>query len=433
MGDKDFKSFLQGSAISVAGMALFGVVNYLVRRTLALGLPLDAYGFVYAVLSLLSLCLALMEFGTSKAGTILIARHMACGQKGRAELAFGSLLGFNSLAGAGMALLLAALSYPLCSSFFHYPSGLEAFLLFLPFVAASAFESSFITCLNAMKSYLAYNIALNIRALILLGGCLLFAKSCGMDAVALAFLASSLASAGFAWIFLRKCQGMKALPLAFFQAPATRERLFGLGVWVAVSNAGLACIYHMNSLCLVALGGLQDVALYNVALPIMQIVQSMALVLPMVFTPIATEMLAKGRRVELRRHVLALSLGLLALLPPTLVAGHFLSGWIITLLFSAEFVGAARTVTILWAGMLFFTAAQIHFNALNAGGRAKSVAVYTGLGAALNLILCLCLIPRFGIEGAAFATAAAYLGIAVCSFREFWQMSAEGASPSKSA
>jgi O-antigen/teichoic acid export membrane protein len=66
-------------------------------------------------------------------------------------------------------------------------------------------------------------------------------------------------------------------------------------VWVAVSTAGISSIYYLDTLCLTLLRSLDEVAIYNIALPLMQIAQCL-MVFPVVFTPIAAEMWAKGDR-----------------------------------------------------------------------------------------------------------------------------------------
>ncbi len=409
------KTLLMGSALCVAGEILLGLLNYLMRRFLALNLSAEDYGFIYSALSLIGLCLSITNFGTLKAGTILISGYLAGGRRLRAELTFGALASFNLLIGGIIVCVLAPLAGVLATRFFQYPAGVGAFLLFMPYVLVSVANTCLVTCLNATKSFAASSA---VQCLLVFGtllGCVAFVGSFGMKAVPLAFTGAAVLGALLALRLIKKGSGLKMRMTAIVKSHAIRRKLFTLGGWVSVSNAALACMYSMDTLCLTWLGGLKAVGLYNIALPIMQIAQGMIMVLPSVFIPIAAEMWSRGHVKELRTQCRWMSLALLCLLPFLLLAGHFLGKWIIGILFSPEFGEASGAVTILWLGMVFYTIAQLHFNALNAGGRAKAVALFTGIGVVLNIALNFALIPRYGIEGAATATGLTYMFIAAAA------------------
>jgi len=418
------KAFLTGSMLSLAGMLVLGVFNYLIRRALLFDLDAQAFGFLYASLALFALCLSFAEFGMSKAGTILIAKYLANRQKSRAEMTFGIHMAFNGITSGLFMVLLAATSIFIVRDFFNYPQGFVPFLLFLPYVFATAVESSFLTYLNASKNFLCYVSASNLRAIVTLAGCLIFAKSMGLFAMPFVFIASILASIAFIWLFIRKTEGVNPVLTAIYGSRTLRAQLFSLGAWVAVSNAGLACLYNMNTLCLAGMDSLDSVALYNIAIPIMQIALSLILVVPMVFTPFAAEMVERNEFKNLRRSCFLLSLLIVSGVPVVFVLGHYFAGWLITVLFSVKFVAAAETTVILCCAALFFAIAQLHFSVLNSAGRGKSTAIYAISGAVLNLLLCLLLIPHFKIEGAAIASLVSYFGISAAAFLEVMAMTA---------
>ncbi len=431
------KTLLLGSALCFGGEILLGLLNYLMRRYLALSLGAEDYGFVYGALALLGLCLSITNFGTHKAGTILIAGYLNGGKRSQAEMAFGALAGFNFVVGAAIVCVLAPASFLLATRFFHYPAGATPFLLFMPYVVFSALAASATTGLSATKSFAASSATQCFLAFATFALCLLLLPRLGVMAVPLAFAGAALPGALLGFLLIRKVARLKFRPAAFFKSPSIRWRLLTLGGWVAVSNAGLSCMYSMDSILLTWLGGLKEVGLYNVALPIMQIAQGMIMVLPGVFVPIAAEMWSRGHARELRTQCRWMSLALLGLLPILLLAGLFCGKFVIRLLFSEEFVQASGAVTILWLGMVFYTIAQLHFNALNAGGRTKSVALLTACGALLNIALNVCLIPLWGIEGAASATGLTYAFIATASAwnlrKETLALEAKATEPSPSA
>lgn len=186
------------------------------------------------------------------------------------------------------------------------------------------------------------------------------------------------------------------------------KNIFELSSWIAVSTAGLSAMYYLDTLCLTWLAGLHAVAVYNIALPIMQIAQSF-FVFPVIFTPFVVEMWQNKDYAGIRRTCLIGSLLMFLTLPVFLFVGIYFAPDIITLLFSAKFVAAAPAITILWCGMVFYSIAGFNISALNSGNRQKSVAYMVIFCVIINFVLNIILIPRLGYNGAAIATAASYV------------------------
>ena len=69
------KIFIFGSAVTITGNVVVGLVNYLVRRTLALNLSSSDYGSFYGTFALISILLAVFDFGLTDAGSVLVAEE----------------------------------------------------------------------------------------------------------------------------------------------------------------------------------------------------------------------------------------------------------------------------------------------------------------------------------------------------------------------
>ncbi len=82
--------------------------------------------------------------------------------------------------------------------------------------------------------------------------------------------------------------------------------------------------------------------------------------------------------------------------------------WIMLLAYGAEFVASATVLQIhVWAGCFIFVRALISQHLIITGNEPLSLLSH-GVGAILNVLLNLWLIPRYGIEGAAWATLISY-------------------------
>ena len=159
---------------------------------------------------------------------------------------------------------------------------------------------------------------------------------------------------------------------------------------------------------------LKSVAMYNIALPIMQIAQSF-FVFPVIFTPFVSEMWQNKDYPGIRRTCYIGSLLMLLTLPVFILVGVYFAPDIITLLFDKKFIAAAPAVTILWIGMVFFAIASFNINALNSGSKQKNAAYMIIACVIVNFVLNVILIPKFNYVGAALATAITYVIMAFAS------------------
>lgn len=93
----------------------------------------------------------------------------------------------------------------------------------------------------------------------------------------------------------------------------------------------------------------------------------------------------------------------------------FISRWIIILLFSEAYLNSIQSFNVLLIGMISISGWNILANDLMGRGRPE-INTYLTIGSViLNIILNIFLIPRFGIIGAAWATAISYTILCLCT------------------
>ena len=196
------------------------------------------------------------------------------------------------------------------------------------------------------------------------------------------------------------------------------------------SLAGIILLSNLDTFCLTWFSNLQNVAAYNIAQPIMQILQTL-MVLPLVFLPVAVDLWQKKKYTEIRRIFLLTNLLLLFGSIPLAAVMHYAGKWVITILFGAQFTGSAPALTIMSGGILFYVAGQFNLNLLNSIGEQKN-GMFLIMGTiALDLLLNVLLIPSRGFIGAAIALSSAYLLLAASTFsRAAWRLR-NAASPAQ--
>ncbi len=153
---------------------------------------------------------------------------------------------------------------------------------------------------------------------------------------------------------------------------------------------------------------LAELGLYSLSYQVAGVVQQVTIIMSTLLLPLFSVMIAEGGEDRLRRIVnrgipywlLSFS-GFLGLL---LAAAD----WVIRIFFGSAFAGAVPSLAVL----MLATIALATFNSLapllTAAGATWTITAVVGVSAGVNVGMNLALIPRFGIIGAAVATALAY-------------------------
>ncbi len=407
-------TFIQGSVISLGGMVLLGFLNYIVRRFLAVNLAETDYGFLFSALSLISICLAYLDCGIGQCVTILQAKHISLENHSKVSAVYSLSTAYKLAGGIVIASAIWFASPILLESYFKTASHAHWLRLLCFYVPVASVAGIVLSTLAAHKAFLTSSIFQVAQAALLFVLLYVLWQDVA-NAVPLAYLISAGASvvAGMTFIGLRYRLWPTLAPGMSIRQ--TGAEIFHLSKWIGISVLGFSTMYYMDTIMLTHFRGLKSVAQYNVALPVMQIVQSM-MVFPMIFTPIATQMWQRQELDELRRICGMMFNLVVTVFWPVVIFFFFNGAAIITLLFDSRFTGAATALTILCAGMCTFVIGQFFINILNAIDRPRIVATIVVAGACLNIACNAALIPLWDIEGAAMATCGSYVFIAIAAY-----------------
>lgn len=409
------KVFLWGSFISLLGAVLIGVMNYLIRRCLVNQFSFAEYGFLYSVFSLLTILLAVIDLGMTQAGTILIAQNRTRKRSLRANSIYSFILLVKTSFGVIVYLALALLSsFLMIHCYSEYPAGQGVFLIVALLLV---FQSAETVCMSGMDSVKAFgikNLLQSAKILLIFAGVLLFSARFGLAFTAGLFPACAFLSFIAAYIILARKFGLKVVPKMTFNA-RTFEHTWDLGRWTAVGLVGMTLVSNMDQQLLTWLSTLEKVGIYNIALPIAQIMQSL-IILPVVFIPIVSELWQQGRKEEIAKLTELISAVLFILLWATVVTTLPLAKTIILLCWGKQVPEAETALTILCTGTIFFASAGFYIGALSSCGVARQGAAIIMSGVFFNIVCNAILIPLWNINGAAIATALSYLLIGLTSY-----------------
>lgn len=192
------------------------------------------------------------------------------------------------------------------------------------------------------------------------------------------------------------------------------ERAYDRGLWgrTALPLMVLACVHllgrRVDVLMLGPLVGMAETGPYVAAVRLADLGSFGLLAVNAIAAPLVAESFAREDRARLQRILGLSAAGALAVaLPVTVVYigfGHWFLG-----LFGEGFGGARLALSILAVGTLGNVLTGSVAVTLTMTGRQKAAAVAVTVAAAVNAMLNVVLIPRYGVTGAATATAISYV------------------------
>ncbi len=176
--------------------------------------------------------------------------------------------------------------------------------------------------------------------------------------------------------------------------------------WPLIFSALLTKIYYWTDSFMI--GYLLDttqVGIYNAATPIALLLTITPLLFLQLFVPIINREIIKGRKKMIKQMSQQVGKWIFLVNLPVLLFIFVFPGAIINVLFGQEYVAAANTLRILSLGAFISSLSFTSERLILMKGKSKTILINVLSTAIINLILNALLIPKYGITGAAIATA----------------------------
>jgi O-antigen/teichoic acid export membrane protein len=191
---------------------------------------------------------------------------------------------------------------------------------------------------------------------------------------------------------------------------ATARALLGVAGYISLTEAASAAVYVLSRLILGLFKSAATVGLYELPVRAHNLVRALNAAVPVVVLPTASAYHAAGDERRLRELLLRGSRYMLALLVPIVVVGMALAGPILAVWGGdPEFGEAGPAMAILLSHWLLNGISGVASAMLIAVGHARELARWALLVAGASVVLALLLVPPFGLEGVALATAVPYV------------------------
>jgi len=164
-----------------------------------------------------------------------------------------------------------------------------------------------------------------------------------------------------------------------------------------------------------------DVGIYRASLSTATLLMIVPGSFGTIFFPVITEIYSKGKMQELEDIDSTVTKWIFMLVFPLVALMILFSKHILNILYGSEYVIGAISLCILGLGYLLISTVYLTNQLIQTIGRTKLIMTNVGVGAVIDIILNSYLIPLYGINGAAIATALSLLAVNVLAFGEvYW-------------
>ncbi|MFH1211706.1 MAG: flippase [Candidatus Woesearchaeota archaeon] len=412
------KRLVTGSIFVGVATIITSLISYLFRLFMVRNLSIADYGLFYSMVSIFLFATTFVDFGRAPAFMKFGSEYLAKNKKGIVKFIINYYFKFKIKMSIIFILLVI-----LCSKFLaqHYFRVEEAFLLFIALGIVYTITDLFFNYLGALfmtfqdqRLYSFYEVSkLSLQLLFLL---VFFRAGFGIwGAVFAIFLGPLIASAIFYFAFYKR-----HFPDFFsIKTNKSSQLIKKISIFAKLNLLYLLGTYILNytdTYMLTYFTTLKEVGLYNIAVPASKLIIFFSTAITLILMPLISALFAKKQIALMNQLVnMVYKLSLFFILPLGIVMILF-SNTALALLFTQESVAAATCLQLLTLSNFFAILFFINMNIFNGIGRPKENTKCILAGTVLNIILNFILIPRYGMNGAAFATLLSYIAMCILSF-----------------
>jgi O-antigen/teichoic acid export membrane protein len=399
----DARTMARGAAVNVSGALLTTALSFALSLLITHEIRATEFGLYSIALVTVLLGQVPATLGLDVGTVRFVALRASEGDVDGARACLQAALGIVAVVSGALGALLYWQAPWLSESFFHKPAAAELVRLValaLPALALTRVAIGGLQGLGVMRYSALVNpirVGTNIAAAIPV-----LALGHGAKGLAAAFLAVSWSTLAVAAILLAR-----VLPHAF--VPSSRSARVGallrFSLPQTLTSMLLQTILWTDAVLVGRLRPAAEVGVYAIVQRLLSPAQTVSTSTGQMFAPRIAAEDARGDRatleVMLKRVTywnVSLSIPVFALL---LLVPEALLG-----IFGPAYRTGAEALTILAAGQLFNAVTGPLGQVINMSGRPYLTLVNNAAVAALNIVLCLILIPRYGLTGAACATTA---------------------------
>lgn len=403
------KKALKGVSIFFIMSLLAGFIGYLVRLVFARNLTQADYGLFYAVFAFYGMLLIFRDIGLREASVKYISEFNAKKKYGMIKGIIWITFITHLIVSIVILGVIFLLSDNISMNLFHTQGAkIVLFLLAGMFVLRAVENIFYFTYQGFQKFHFNSLIEFTRMSLVLVLVFIGFMYSKSIVVACLAYiLAHILENLVLVPLFL------KTFP-KFFKVKAVLstdlfKKLLFFGMPVMIGLVGSMIITYVDTIAITYFMTLEDVALYQVAMPTAKLLLYFTVTISLVVLPMSSELWTRKLKKKLVMGMDILYRYSFFMVIPFALLMFAFPDIIIRVFFGQKYVEASLVLQILALAGIIYTVAFINSNVISGIGRPKENTKIILFAAVFNLVLDVILVPKMGIEGAAIATFLSYL------------------------
>lgn len=409
------KEIIRGGLYATTGLIIAFIFAYLFRILLAKNLSVEEYGLFYSIWNFLTFFLFFIYLGLDQAIIYYLVKFNAEKRYDKIKTAIIGTFFFQSFSTLIFVIVIMVTSNYLEVNYFNYPGSsffLKIMSIFLLSNVIGGLCTSVLYSFQKIKMYSSFFTIQSILYFVL--GAILFSVGLTVSVPYWAYLLTS-----FLLLLLFIPLSLHTVNIFKYNTAEFKPimlSLFSYGLPVILTAISSRLIIQTDTLMLTKMMALEQVGLYQAALPIATTLTVLSSGVITVLFPLFTELWQKQEkeRVELYLHYIYKYLFILTVLLISLLI--FFSNDLLVLMFGTNYSSAENALILLLVGIIFSIYSSINLQSLSSFGNPKLVSKIVFTGAIFNIVFNFIFIRLWGISGAALATSLSYLLMSLLSW-----------------
>lgn len=381
------------------------VFGYLLRLLLARSLTVAEYGLIYSIMALFGLVSLFQHLGLGEA----IAKYTSSFTARNDDRSIKEVLIWSSIMLYCSTFLIAIVAWVLAKwlgdAYFQTPIASTLVIIYAVAILLSPIGI-------IIPSFFQGRQRMDLQSLyvVVQSGTLLLSTWFLLNA------GYGIKGAMIAYVLLYAVMYAVFLPIVFIVIPglarikmrivsATPRLLLKYSIPVMLTSVAGIILSFTDTAMLTFFSSLEEVGVYQAALPTANILLFLTSVIATVLLPLVAELWEKKEESLLAVAIADLYLYVLILVLPMVLVALIFPDIILNLLFGASYIGGARILQFLAISAFFLTMNAINTSALSGIGLPAETTKAVMIGAGVNFVVNLFLIPRYGGVGAGISTA----------------------------
>ena len=402
------KKAIHGTIVVFIYTILAGLLWYLFRTILARNLSVAEYGLFFAVYSFIAFFQIFTDFGLPQS----VSKHMIDLKEKNKRRSIKSLVVYSLY----FQLILSIIIYTafvlsaawLSNHYFNANATTLIVILgiwFLTMPLTIFFQNIF---LGFQRPGLVASIDLLRSLSVVLISSVLLYVGMGIKSPVIAYLCVNFI------IILIYAPFVKKLFPDFTQLKAKFDKrlmksVLTFGFMVSFSGVIWTVLTQTDTLILTYFRTMEEVGLYQIAVPLANLLLYAVIAINLVAYPMVAELSARKDEKKLSQGINLFYKYIFMLVIPIVVVIFSFSDLVINILFGSKYIAAAAALKILIISALFSSLTLFNNSVLSAIGHPKTVAKTMSIAAVLNLCLNLYFVPKYGIVGASGSTMTSFI------------------------